>query len=110
MGVGGSRSGNVPSTPLKICSSENSESRVNISPPHPPLCASVCLSVCLSVSLSLSLSASVCLSLFEACDSCLRRGSFFPGSSHTSDIKLATSMAWGYRVSAGTGPPGVSLL
>ena len=39
----------------------------------------------------------------------------FPGSSHTSDFKIGTPVAtlpgaWRYRVSAGTGRPGVSIL
>ena len=39
----------------------------------------------------------------------------FSGSSHTSDLKIGTSVAtlpgaWRYRVSAGTGRPGVSIL
>ena len=39
----------------------------------------------------------------------------FPGSSHTSDLKIGTPVAtlpgaWRYRVSAGTGRPGVSIL
>ena len=39
----------------------------------------------------------------------------FPGSSHTSDFKIGTPVAtllgaWRYRVSAGTGWPGVSIL
>ena len=39
----------------------------------------------------------------------------FSGSSHTSDLKIGTPMAtlpgaWRYRVSAGTGRPGVSIL
>ena len=39
----------------------------------------------------------------------------FPGSSHTSDSKIGTLVvtlpgAWRYRVSAGTGWPGVSIL
>ena len=39
----------------------------------------------------------------------------FPGSSHTSDSKIGTPVAtlpgaWRYRVSAGTGRPGVSIL
>ena len=39
----------------------------------------------------------------------------FSGSSHTSDIKIGTPVAtlpgaWCYRVSAGTGQPGVSIL
>ena len=44
---------------------------------------------------------------------CLRRD--FSGSSHTSDLKIGTPVAtlpgaWCYRVSAGTGWPGVSIL
>ena len=40
---------------------------------------------------------------------------FFSGSSHTSDLKIGTPLAtlpgaWRYRVSAGTGRPGVSIL
>ena len=39
----------------------------------------------------------------------------FPGSSHTSDFRISTPVAtlpgaWHYRVSAGTGRPGVSIL
>ena len=39
----------------------------------------------------------------------------FLGSSHTSDLKIGTPVAtlpgaWRYRVSAGTGQPGVSIL
>ena len=39
----------------------------------------------------------------------------FPGSSHTSDLKIGTPVAtlpntWCYRVGAGTGWPGVSIL
>ena len=39
----------------------------------------------------------------------------FPGSSHTSDLKIGTPVttlpgAWHYRISAGTGWPGVSIL
>ena len=39
----------------------------------------------------------------------------FSGSSHTSDLKIGTPVAtlpgaWFYRVSAGTGQPGVSIL
>ena len=39
----------------------------------------------------------------------------FTGSSHTSDLKIGTPVAtlpgaWRYRVSAGTGQPGVSVL
>ena len=44
----------------------------------------------------------------------LRRGGF-PGSSHTSDLKIGTPVAtlpgaWHYGVSAGTGWPGVCIL
>ena len=47
-------------------------------------------------------------------ESRLRRD-FFPGSSHTSDLKIGTPVAtltgaWRYRVSAGTGRSGVSIL
>ena len=40
---------------------------------------------------------------------------FFSGSSHTRDLKIGTPMAtlpgaWCYRVSTGTGRPGVSIL
>ena len=46
-------------------------------------------------------------------ESCLRRDFF--GSSHTSDLKIGTPVAtlpgaWRYRVNAGTGWPGVSIL
>ena len=46
-------------------------------------------------------------------ESRLRRD--FSGSSHTSDLKIGTPVAtlpgaWRYRVSAGTGRPGVSIL
>ena len=39
----------------------------------------------------------------------------FSGTSHTSDLKIGTTVAtlpgaWRYRVSAGTGRPGVSIL
>ena len=39
----------------------------------------------------------------------------FPGSNHSSDLKIGTPVAtlpgaWRYRVSAGTGQPGVSIL
>ena len=39
----------------------------------------------------------------------------FSGSSHTSDLKIGTPLAtlpgaWSYRVSTGTGQPGVSIL
>ena len=42
-------------------------------------------------------------------------GGIFSGSSHTSDLKIGTPVdtlpgAWCYRVSAGTGRPGVSIL
>ena len=47
-------------------------------------------------------------------ESRLRRD-FFSGSSHTSDLNIGTPVAtlpgaWRYRVSAGTGRPGVSIL
>ena len=47
-------------------------------------------------------------------ESRLRRD-FFPGTSHTSDLKIGTPVAtlpgaWRYRVSAGTGRAGVSIL
>ena len=47
-------------------------------------------------------------------DSRLRSGDF-SGSSHISDLKIGTPVAirpgvWRYRVSAGTGRPGVSIL
>ena len=43
------------------------------------------------------------------------RQDFFPGLSHTSDLKIGTPVAalpgtWCYRVSDGTGQPGVSIL
>ena len=46
-------------------------------------------------------------------ESCLRLE--FSGSSHTSDLKIGTPVAslpgaWCFRVSAGTGRPGVSIL
>ena len=46
-------------------------------------------------------------------ESCLRRD--FSGSSHTCDFKIGNPVAtlpgaWHYRVSAGTGQPGVSIL
>ena len=81
---------------------------------------SVCLSLSLSISLSLSVWLSVCLSVRPprerkvpgsnpACDG------IFSGPSHTSDLNIGTPVAtlpgaWRYRVSAGTGPPGVSIL
>ena len=42
-------------------------------------------------------------------------GGIFSGSSHTSDLKIGTPVAtlpgtWRYRVSTGTGRPGVSIL
>ena len=42
-------------------------------------------------------------------------GGIFSGSSHTSDLKIGTPVAtlpgaWRYRVSTGTGQPGVSIL
>ena len=41
-------------------------------------------------------------------ESRLRRD--FSGSSRTSDLKTGTPGAWRYRISAGTGRPGVSIL
>ena len=46
-------------------------------------------------------------------ESCLRQD--FSGSSHAIDLKIGTPVAslpgiWHYRVSAGTGRPGVSIL
>ena len=48
-------------------------------------------------------------------DSRFRSGDFFPGTSHTSDLKIGTPVATlpdalRYRVSDGTGLPGVSIL
>ena len=45
----------------------------------------------------------------------LRRAGIFSGSSHTSDLKMGDPVAtlpgaWRYRVSTGTGQPGVSIL
>ena len=42
-------------------------------------------------------------------------GGIFSGSSHTSDVNIGTPVAtlpgaWRYRVSAGTGRPGVNIL
>ena len=85
------------------------------------ICLSVCLSVCLCLSLSLSVSLSLSLSLLRpprerkvpgsnpACDG------IFSGSSRTCDLNIGTPVptlpgAWRYRVSAGTGGPGVSIL
>ena len=47
--------------------------------------------------------------------SCLQVYGIFSGSSHTSDLQIGTPVAtlpgaWRYRVSAGTGRPGVSIL
>ena len=47
-------------------------------------------------------------------DSCFRRGSF-SGSSHNSDLKMDIPVAtlpgtWPYKVSAGIGRPGASIL
>ena len=46
---------------------------------------------------------------------CVRLRRDFSGSSHTSDFKIGTPVAtlpgaWHYRVSTGTGRPGVSIL
>ena len=96
------------------------------------VCLSVCLCFCLPVCLSLSPPVSVCVSISASYrlvglevkasasrvkdmgfDSRLRRD--LSGSSHTSDLKIGTPVAtlpgaWRYRVSAGTGRPGVSML
>ena len=45
----------------------------------------------------------------------VRAVTIFSGSSHTSDFKIGTPVAtlpgaWHYRVSTGTGQPGVSIL
>ena len=64
--------------------------------------------------------------LWQGVDKCLHNGirawymlacvgDSFPGSSHTCDLKIGTPVAtlpgaWRYRVSAGTGCPGVSIL
>ena len=89
------------------------------------LCASVPPSVCLSlpvfllVSLSLDrlgglvVKASASGAEDPGFESRLRRD--FSGSSHTSDLKIGTPVttlpgAWHYRVSTGTGRPGVSIL
>ena len=50
-----------------------------------------------------------CSTVLPACDG------IFPGSSHTSDLQIGTPVAalpgaWCYRVSAGTGQPGVNIL
>ena len=93
--------------------------------PHPVPLQSVGQSVGLSLSLSLSLSLWLTASLTWW----LRRpprerkipgsnpgyAQNFPGSSHTSDFKIGTPVAtlpgaWRYRVSAGTGRPGVCIL
>ena len=87
---------------------------------------SVCLSVCLSVFLPLThplstqdrlvglvVKASASRAEGPGFESRLR--GIFSGSSHTSDLKIGTPVAtlpgaWRYRVSTGTGRPGVSIL
>ena len=46
---------------------------------------------------------------------CMSKAAIFPGSSHTSNLEIGTPVAtlpgaWRFRVSAGTGWPGVSIL
>ena len=92
------------------------------------LCWSLDLSVCISFFLSLSLSPplSLSLSIFLSFSPSLFLSFFlslslspsagiFSGSSHTSDLNIGTPVAtlpgaWRYRVSTGTGRPGVSIL
>ena len=73
------------------------------------------------LSLSLSLTASLALWLRrppreqEVPGSNPASAGIFSGSSHTSDLKMGTPVAtlpgaWHYRVSTGTGRPGVSIL
>ena len=99
------------------------------------VCMHACVCIC---SVFVSLSRSVCLSLLTSVSVSLSdrlvglvvrrpprkrkvRGSnpacagIFPGSSHTSDLQIGTPVAtlpgaWRYRVSTGTGRPGVSIL
>ena len=71
---------------------------------------SICFSDCL---IGLVVKASASGAEGPDFESRLRRD--FSGSSHTSDLKIGTpvatlSGAWHYRVSAGTGQPGVSIL
>ena len=102
----------------------------SLHPSPPPLSLSLSLPLSLSLSLSsLSLSLSLSLSHSTPCwargqgvrlgsedpwfESRLRRDFF--GSSHTSDFKIGTPVAtlpgaFQYRVSTGTGRPGVSIL
>ena len=88
-----------------------------------------CLSVDLSLSLSLSLSHLSLSVSHRLVGLVVRRpprerevpgsnpasAGIFSGSSHTSDLKIGTPVAtlpgaWRYRVSTGTGRPGVSIL
>ena len=61
------------------------------------------------------LSSEMCYSVFlNRFDSRFLCG-YFSGLSHTSDLKIGSLVAplpsaWSYRVSAGTGQPGVSIL
>ena len=68
--------------------------------PRKPMCARFCVSVS---------SSCLCFYANPAGDG------IFSGSSHTSDLKIGTPVAtlpgaWRYRVSTGTGRPGVSIL
>ena len=93
------------------------------------VCLSVCLCVCLSVYMSVCLSVCLSLSLDRLVGLVVRRpprerkvpgsnpacAGIFSGSSHTSDLKIGIPVAtlpgaWRYRVSTGTGRPGVSIL
>ena len=74
---------------------------------------SACLSTCLDRLAGLVVKASASGAEDPGFESRLRRD--FSGSSHTSDLKTGTPVAylpgaWHYRVSAGTGWPGVSIL
>ena len=72
-----------------------------------------CQSTCEDRLVGLVVKASASGAEVPGFQSCLRRD--FSGSSHTGDLKIGTlvatlSGAWRYRVSAGTGRPGVSIL
>ena len=115
---------------LSVCLSVSLSLSLSLSPPPPlslsmflslPASLSICLSVCLPACLPVCLSVSHRLvglvvrrpprernipGLNPVC-----AGIFF-GSSHTSDLKIGTPVAtlpgaWRYRVSTGTGRPGV---
>ena len=79
------------------------------------LCCDLCSNIILSVHRigDLVIKASTSGAEDRGFESRLRRD--FSGSSHTSDFKIRTPVttlpgAWHYRVSAGTGRPGVSIL